>query len=103
MSEIDDLNALGYVSSAPDLVQIDEPHPQDEADYSTLAAVYYFLQQQKKLYASTESLILDDPILTLEQQLVVNERMQIMIRQLQTKISSVIRKVRVKQNGRTEQ
>lgn len=102
MNPNDELNALGYVASSPDLVQLDEPHPQDEADYSTLAAVYYALQEQKKLYASIKSLILDDPVLSVEQQLVVNARMEILIQQLQNKISNVIRKVRVKQNGRAE-
>jgi hypothetical protein len=97
----DELGGLPYVSSAPDLIQEDEPHAQDEADYSTLAAVYYELQAQKRLYNSNDSLVLGDPILTLEQQLVVNKRMEMLIQGLQNRISNVIRKVRIKQDGRS--
>lgn len=97
----DELNGLGYVSSAPDLVQADEPHAQDEADYSTLVAIFHLLQDRKKYYRSVDSLSLDDKTFTIEQQLAVNKKVLFHIQELQGTISSAIKKVKAKRDGRT--
>lgn len=100
MNPNDELNQLGYASSAPDLLQIDEPHPKDEAEISTLEEVFKLIALRKRSYELISTLTLDDKVFTVEQQLAINQQVLFHIQELESKIISVIRKVREKQNGR---
>jgi hypothetical protein len=100
MNPNDDLSSLGYVSSAPSLVEVDSARPRDEADLSTLEDILNLLKDRKKYYTNVDSLSLTDNKFTIDQQLAINKKVAFHIQELETMLSSAIRKVREKQNGR---
>jgi len=100
MNPNDELNGLGYVNSAPSLVQQDTPHPKDEAEISTLDEVFVLLENRKQYYLAIESLSLDDKNFSVDQQLSINKKVLFHIQELESKIMTVVEKVRAKQNGR---
>jgi hypothetical protein len=70
-----ELNGLGYVSSAPDLLgELTVNRPRDEAEISTLEEVLKLIRDRKRYYESIESLSLDDKTFTIEEQLAINKR-----------------------------
>lgn len=100
MNPNDELNDLGYASSAPDLIQIDQPRPKDEAEISTLEEVIALVHNRKQFFLSVDSLALEDKVFTVEQQLAINKRVLFHLQELEGMIISSIRKVREKNNGR---
>lgn len=100
MNPNDELNDLGYASSAPDLIQIDEPHPKDEADISTLEEVLKLIQNRKAYFRSVDSLALEDKNFNVDQQLAINKRVLFHLQEIEGMVVSTIRKVRDKNNGR---
>lgn len=67
---------------------------------STLDEVLALIQNRKTYYLSIESLSLEDKNFTVDQQLAINKRVLFHIQELESKISSVIKKVRAKNNER---
>jgi hypothetical protein len=100
MNQYDEINDLGYASSAPDLIPIDEPHPKDEAEISTLEEVLALIYNRKQYFQSVDSLSLENKNFNVDQQLAINKQVLFHIQELESKITSVIRKVRAKQSGR---
>ncbi len=100
----DELGALGYVSSAPDILDSllpDAPNPQDESDISTLLQVSKLIKERKHYYLnSINSLTLNDPVFTVEQQLEVNKKVAFHLQEIEGMIDNTVRKVREKINGR---
>lgn len=98
MTSNDDLNRLGYVSSAPDFSSsdIDEPKAQDQVDLPALEAVLKVLKARKAHYKTTDSLQLGD--LSLDNQLIINKQMQFHIQELESLLTSTITKVKEKLN-----
>jgi hypothetical protein len=102
MNPNDELNQLGYASSAPDfdLAPKAEVKAQDEADLPTLEKLFKVLQARKQYYKSTDSLTLGD--LSLDNQLIVNKRIQFHIEELEVLLTSTINKVKEKMNDRQQ-
>lgn len=96
----DDLNQLGYVSSAPDFSIAPEVDvkPEDINDLTTLQNVLRLLKDRKKYYGSIESLSLGNG-LTVENQLLVNKKMTFHIQELESLIDTTIIKIKEKLNG----
>lgn len=91
----DELSSLGYTSSAPDfdLAPKAEVNVQDQADLPTLQKIFKLLQDRKKYYSSTDSLQYGVD-LTVEQQLILNRRQQLLIQELESMIFSAVNKVK---------
>lgn len=96
----DDLNQLGYVSSAPDFSMAPEVDvkPEDINDLTTLQNVLRLLKDRKKYYESIDSLSLANG-LTVENQLLVNKKMVFHIQELESLIDTTIIKIKEKLNG----
>ena len=97
----DELNSLGYASSAPDftgLGPVNETKPQDEADLPALIMVSRILAARRASYSSIESLTLGD--ITLENQLIINKRMELLIHELESLVNGTVKKVKEKLNER---
>lgn len=93
----------GYVSSAPDLLLRDEPHPKDEADISTLDEILDMYKAERAFYNSNASLSLEPDVIKLfsvEQQLAINTKVVMHIDTITMKIQATINKIREKQSGR---
>lgn len=99
-SDNDELNTLGYASSAPDfsgLTPATDTKPQDEADYPALVMVSRVIASKKALYGSTQSLTLGE--LTLENQLIINKQMEFHIQELEDIINTTVKRVKEKLHG----
>lgn len=97
----DELNSLGYASSAPDfagLTPATQTKPQDEADLPALLIVSRILEQRLAHYKSTDSFTIGD--LTLENQLIINKQMQFHIQELQNLVDTTVKRVKEKLNER---
>lgn len=102
MTQIDDLNALGYTSSAPDFaVPRDGPKPIDEEQISTLEKVMILLEDRKAGYMSVMAIDeTKEKSESIRTQIKDNKRMLFHISELQQLILSTINKVKEKQNER---
>lgn len=95
-----DLNALGYVSSAPLLVDDEDTKPlHDEANLATLGEVLKLLRNRRKFYQSIESLTDLKDGLALRSQLAVNRRVLFHLQEIETMVTNAIKKVEERQNG----
>jgi acetoin utilization deacetylase AcuC-like enzyme len=95
-----ELNGLGYVSSAPDLLgELKVNRPRDEAEISTLEEVLTLIHNRKKYYESIESLSLEDKSFTIDQQLAINKRALFHIQEVESMILAAVKKVRSQHNG----
>lgn len=96
----DDLNQLGYVSSAPDFNIAPEVNvrPEDINDLTTLQNVSRLLKDRKKYYSSVDSLSLAND-LTVENQLLVNKKVLFHIQELESLIDTIIIKAKEQLNG----
>lgn len=104
MNPIDDINQLGYTSSAPDfLVPRDVAKPQDEADLPALERVLKLINEQQQYYRTTDSISLDeDDNGTIREQMKDNKRMVVHLDSLKMLILSTINKVRETQDERRQ-
>lgn len=100
MNPNDEINQLGYVSSAPDLdfAPKVEVKAQDEADLPALERVSQLLKLRKAYYKSTDNFTLGD--LSLDNQFIINKQMQLHIQELESLVDTVIAKVKEKLNER---
>jgi len=100
MNQNDELQQLGYASSAPDFMTADTPHPQDEADISTLVEILALVRNRKEYFQTIASLSLEDATFTVEQQLAINGKVLFHLQELESKLNSAITKVKEKNNER---
>lgn len=96
----DELNLLGYNSSAPDLVEDDVPTPQDEADVPTLKQIQVVFKKRKAFYNSNAALTVNEEDFTIKQQLAVTQAMVREISNLESLVLTTINKVKEKQGER---
>jgi len=96
----DELNSLGYVSSAPDFdfAPKVEVKAQDEADLPTMEKCMKTLENRKAHYNSRDALVYGVD-LTIENQLIINTRMVSHIQELESMLTSTINQVKEKING----
>jgi hypothetical protein len=95
-----ELNGLGYVSSAPDLLgELTVNRPRDEAEISTLEEVLKLIRDRKRYYESIESLSLDDKTFTIEEQLAINKRALFHIQEIEGMVVAAVKTVRSHNNG----
>ncbi len=96
----DELNLLGYTSSAPDfnLAPEVEVNYQDQADLPALEKSFKMLANLKNHYNSREALTYGVD-LTVENQLIINTRMVVHIQELESLLQSTINQVKEKING----
>lgn len=99
MNPNDDLNSLGYTSSAPDFdfAPKDTVKPQDEEDAPTLRRIIKLLDSRKAYYASKASLALGRRNLTIEHQLILDNEHLLLIQELESMIRGTLTKVQEKQ------
>lgn len=100
MNQDDEINGFGYVSSAQDFFQKPAPNPKDEEDFSTIKQVAELLANRRAYYQSVDSLSLDDKTFTVTEQLSINKKVLLHIQELETKITSTIRKIEDKASER---
>lgn len=96
----DELNLLGYNSSAPDLVEDDSPTPQDEVDVPAMTQVLRLLKKRRAFYNSNAALTVNTKDFSIKQQLALTQQMVIHIDELTSLITTTIGKVKEKQNER---
>jgi hypothetical protein len=96
----DDLNQLGYVSSAPDFSMAPEAtlRPEDLAELTTMQNVSRLLKNRKKYYSSVDSLSLGND-LTIENQLLVNKKVVFHIQEVESMIDATITRAKEILNG----
>lgn len=99
----DELNTLGYVSSAPDFgIRVeDAQNTQDEADLPTLTLVLQLLTNRKQYYLSTDSLSIGE--MTIENQLIVNKKVLFHIQELEGLVEGAIKRAKEHINERNRQ
>lgn len=98
----DELNALGYTSSAPDfagLAGATDVRPQDEADLSALIQVSRLLKSRKEYYQRIDSIKFGVD-LTVENQSIINTRMTLLIQELEGLVNSTVQQVKETLNER---
>lgn len=103
MNPTDELNLLGYTSSAADFdltVELDMPTPQDEADLPALVLAQKLIRNRQEYYESVASLDLADEVFSVEQQLAINKKMVFHLQELDSQLDRAITKVKEKLNGR---
>lgn len=95
----DEINQLGYASSAPDLNLAPEVEQnyQDQADLPALEKAFKMLQARKAYYNSREALTYGVDI-TVENQLIINTQIVLHIQELESLLTSTITKVREHMN-----
>lgn len=99
---MDDLSSLSYISSSSDFVNTPEPeaiNKNDQNDISTLKRVLSIIEDRKKFYKSTDSLVYGNT-LTVENQLIINHQHCILLQELDGLILDAINKVKELENGR---
>lgn len=97
----DELNNLGYASSAPDfsgLAPATNTKPQDEADLPALLMVSRLLANRRAYYTSVESLSIGD--LTVENQLIINKKVLFHIQELENLVNTTVQRVKERLNER---
>lgn len=97
-----DLNALGYVSSAPLLVDDEDTKPlHDEANLATLGEVLKLLRNRRKFYQSIDSIEADisRSAVIHQREVAVNKRVLFHLQEIETMVTNAIRKVEERQNG----
>lgn len=99
----DELNDLGYVSSAPDfsdIAPIDKAKSADINDLTTMEAVMQLLADRKAYYRSIDAVSLDEKNDgKLREQIKDNKRMLFHIQELEGMLTTAINKVRSTFNG----
>lgn len=93
----DELNSMGYASSAPDFVKLapaTNTKPQDEVDLPALLMVSRLLAARKAKYESIKSFTLGD--ISLDNQLIINNQMVFHIEELQNLVDTTIQRVKEK-------
>jgi hypothetical protein len=96
----DELNSLGYASSAPDfsgLAPATSTKPQDEADLPALLLLSRLLANRRAYYSSVDSLSYGED-LTVENQLIINKKVVFHIQELENIVTSTVQKVKEKLN-----
>jgi len=78
----------------------DTPHPQDEADISTLVEILALVRNRQEYFQTIASLSLEDATFTVEQQLAINGKVLFHLQELESKLNSSITKVKEKNNER---
>lgn len=99
----DELGALGYNSSAPDLVEQDVATPHEQAEVPTLVALRKLHQDRKKYFRSVEAVSLDPKDLSVfsaEAQIAINKKVIFHIQELESLENAVINKVKKEDYGR---
>lgn len=98
----DELNALGYTSSAPELADAIAPkvavNQKDVANLSTLEQVALLLRNRKEYYDSNQALAFGQE-LTIENQLLVNKKVVWHIQEIESLIITAIKNVKEINNG----
>lgn len=95
-----ELSDLGYVSSAPLLVDDEDETPlHDEANLATLGEVLKLIRSRRRFYQTIDSLTDDKDGLALRSQLAVNKRMLIHLQELEGMVMKAINKVKERQDG----
>lgn len=95
----DELNALGYESSAPDFVNAPaaEVSQEDVAEVTTIVSVKRLLQNRQAYYQSINSIDLKPETLKVfsaEQQIAINKKVNFHLQELQSLVDSTITKVK---------
>lgn len=102
MNPNDQLNELGYASSAPDLINFDPPvtvKPEDENDITTIERMFNLLEVRDKFYDSHSAIVYGETI-TVENQLIINHQHRLLIQELRSLLQATIIKVKEKNYGR---
>ena len=100
----DELNALGYNSSAPDFIDmpVDEANATDVAEVTTIVQLKKLIANRRAYYQSNDCISLDPKVLavfSVEQQMAVAKKMSFHLQELESMIDSTILKVKEKLNG----
>ena len=90
---------LAYISSSPLVGVKREVNNQDEASLPTLTRVLKMLDEQIKAYDSIGTLDLSNKDLSVEQQLVVNQRVVLHLSTVKALVENTIGDIKEKQNG----
>lgn len=96
-SGTEELNNLGYASSAPDfagLMPATQTKAQDEADLPALLHVQRLLANRLDYYRSTDSIAIGE--ITVENQLIINKKMVFHIQELQNLVDMTVTRVKEK-------
>lgn len=98
MNPNDELNSLGYASSAPDFAFNEEidVKPEDLADLTILEQVNRLLVDRKKYFQSIESLNLEDANFSIDQQLAINKQVLFHIQELHGLVGGTVKKAKEK-------
>jgi len=91
----EELNGLGYNSSAPDFAAIApkaEVSDKDVADFSTLQRVASVLSSRKAFYNSNNAIVYGET-LTVENQHIINHQHTLLIQELESLIIGAIKNV----------
>lgn len=94
---------LGYVSSSSNFIDVDpvqEVNVHDEADMPALVKVLQLINDRKAYYASIASLSARDDDFSIEEQLLVNQKVVNHLDEMQVLINDAVSKVKEAQYGR---
>lgn len=94
---------LGYVSSSANFIDVDpkiEVNTNDEADMPALVKVLELINDRKAYYVSIASLSVRDADFSVEEQLLVNQKVVNHLDEIQVLINDAIGKVKEAQYGR---
>lgn len=95
----DELNALGYASSAPDFANLapaSQTKPQDEADLPALQVLSRVLANRRAKYESVHALEFGD--ITVENQMIINKKLVFHIQELENLVNTTIQRVKERLN-----
>lgn len=93
----DELGALGYNSSAPDLVETETATVHEEAEIPTLTQVLKLLNNRKKYFLSIDAISLEPEVQAIfnsDAQVAINKKVVFHIQELESQIVATINKVK---------